>query len=60
MFTGAETPELHHSPPAMTTAMAPASTNTQKGWSVTDADLVVGFAVQVVLDSPFVSGLINQ
>ena len=70
MFTGAETPEPHHSPPAMTTSTAAASTNTQKGWSLADAGLVGasfaialmlgGFAAQVVLDSPFVSGAHKQ
>ena len=71
MFIGAETPEPHHSPPAMTTSTAAASTtNTQKGWSVADAALVGasfaialmlgGFAAQVVLDSPFVSGSHKQ
>ena len=70
MFTGAETPEPNHSPPAMTTSTAAVSTNTQKGWSVADAALVGasfaiavmlgGFAAQVVLDSPFVSGSHKQ
>ena len=70
MFTGAETPEPHHSPPAMTTSTATASINTQKGWSGADACLfgasfaialmIGGFAAQVVLDSPFVSGASKQ
>ena len=57
--------------PSMTTSTATASsTNTQKGWSVADAGLVGasfaialmlgGFAAQVVLDSPFVSGASKQ
>ena len=59
MFTGAETPEPHHSPPAMndllltpsmTTSTAAASTNTQKGWSVADAALVgASFAIALML-----------
>ena len=70
MFIGAETPEPNHSPPAMTTSTSAASSNTQKGWSVADAALVGasfaialmlgGFAAQVVLDSPFVSGAHKQ
>ena len=70
MFTGAETPEPHHSPPAMTTSTHADSTNTQQGWSIADAGLVGasfaialmvgGFAAQVVLDSPFVSGSHKQ
>ena len=71
VFIGAETPKPHHSPPTMTTSIAATSTTTtQKGWSVTDAALVGasfaialmlgGFAAQVVLDSPFVSGAHKQ
>ena len=54
----------------MTTSSATASSDTQKGWSVADAGLVGasfaialmlgGFAAQVVLDSPFVSGASKQ
>ena len=54
----------------MTTSTSAASSNTQKGWSVVDAALVGasfaialmlgGFAAQVVLDSPFVSGAHKQ
>ena len=54
----------------MTTATAAAFTNTQKGWSASDAVLVGasfavslmlgGFAAQVVMDSPFVSSASKQ
>ena len=54
----------------MTSSTDTASANTQKGWSVADAALVGasfaialmlgGFAAQVVLDSPFVSGSHKQ
>ena len=52
------------------TTTAASSNNTQKGWSAADAGLVGvsfaialmlgGFAAQVVLDSPFVSGSHKQ
>ena len=54
----------------MNTSTGVTSTNTQKGWAVADAGLVGvsfaialmlgGFAAQVVLDSPFVSGSHKQ
>ena len=71
MFTGAEMPGPHNSQDAMTSSNpADSTTSTFKGWSAADSGLVFasfaialmlgGFAAQVVLDSPFVSGSHKQ
>ena len=51
MFTEAEMPEPHQSPPAITTATAAVSTHTQKRWSVADAGLVgASLAIALMLN----------